>query len=118
MKSTSIEKSQGKEPINKVILTGNLGRDPIIDLLGKGQRVARFSLATNYEYKNGKGELIKNTLWHNVLAWGDLALEVKEKLKKGDKITIEGKINYNVYSDKTGAKKSFTDIVANAVRTH
>ena len=118
MIASLIEKSEGNEPVNKVVLTGNLGRDPIIDLLGKGQKVAKLSLATNYEYKNGKGEMIKNTIWHNVLAWGDLAVEVKEKLKKGNRITIEGKINYNVYTDKSGFKKSFTDIIANTVRVH
>lgn len=118
MKGSSIEKSEGEEPVNRVILTGYLGRDPIIDLLGHGQKVAKLSLATNYEFKNSKGELIKNTLWHNILAWGDLAVEIKEKLKKGNRITVEGKINYNLYRDKSGGRRSYTDIIASVVRIH
>ena len=113
-----IEKSEGREIINKITLTGNLGKDPTLDNVGKAQKVTRFTMATNQEYRNSKGELIKNTLWHNVLAWGDLAIEIHEKLKKGNRITVEGRINYNSYSDKKGGKRIFTDIIANVVRKH
>ncbi|MFN6037015.1 MAG: single-stranded DNA-binding protein [Bacteroidota bacterium] len=118
MKTSIIEKSEAKEAINKVILTGNLGKDPLLDQVGRGQKIVRFSLATNQDYKNNKGETVKNTLWHNVIAWGDLAEEINQKLKKGSRITVEGRINYNVYTDKSGSKRSFTDIIANNVRMH
>ena len=118
MKASIIEKSETKEAINKVILTGNLGKDPLLDQVGRGQKIARFSLATNQDYKNNKGETVKNTLWHNVIAWGDLAEEINQKLKRGSRVTVEGRINYNVYTDKSGSKRSFTDIIANTVRTH
>jgi single-strand DNA-binding protein len=107
-----------KEIINQVILTGFLGQDPRVDVLASKMKVAKFSLATNNQYKNSKGEIVKETHWHNIVAWGKLASEVEEKLKKGIRVTVEGKISYNIFTDKSGVKKQYTDIIANELSIH
>ncbi len=112
------EISNPKEIINKVIITGYLGKDPTLDTIGVNTKVAKFNVATNHSYKNMKGETISNTLWHNITAWNKLAVMVHESLKRGNHVTIEGRINYNNYTDKNGVKKVFTEIVLNDVINH
>lgn len=113
------EMNGSKEIVNKVILTGFLGKDPTLDTVGSNKlKVAKFSMATNNDYRNSKGENVKSTLWHNVVAWGKLATEVAEKLKKGNRVTIEGKISYNIFTDKNGVKKQYTDIVMHDMVQH
>ena len=78
--------------VNKVILIGNLGKDPEVRYLDSGVAVANFSLATTENYKNKEGERVSQTEWHNIVLWRGLA-EVAEKwLKKGSSVYIEGKI--------------------------
>jgi single-strand DNA-binding protein len=96
--------------INKVILLGNLGKDPEVRNLENGSIVAKFPLATSETYKNKNGEKIETTEWHNIVLWRGLA-EIAEKfLRKGSKVYIEGKIRTRSYDDKDGNKKYITEI--------
>lgn len=97
--------------VNKVILVGNLGKDPEIRTLENGRSVTTFSLATSETYKNKAGEKVTNTEWHNIVLWTPLA-EIAEKfLKKGNQVYIEGKITNRSYDDKDGNKRYITEIV-------
>ena len=97
--------------VNKVILVGNLGKDPEVRHLDNGRAVANFSLATSEVYKNKQGEKVTNTEWHNIVLWTPLA-EVAEKfLKKGSQVYIEGKITTRSYDDKEGNKRYITEVV-------
>jgi single-strand DNA-binding protein len=96
--------------MNKSILIGNLGKDPVLKMTTDGKPVARFSLATTESWKNSKGEKQTKTEWHNIVVWGKQA-EVAEKfLRKGKQVKIEGRIQHRDYTDQAGAKKSFTEI--------
>ena len=98
--------------VNKVILIGNLGKDPEVRYLDSGVAVANFSLATTESYKNKEGERVSQTEWHNVVLWRGLA-EVAEKwLKKGSSVYIEGKIRSRKWEDKEGSTRYTTEILA------
>ena len=97
--------------VNKVILVGNLGKDPEVRYLEGGIAVARFTLATNETYKDKQGELKDHTEWHNVVLWRKLA-EVAEKiLKKGAQVYIEGHLRSRSWEDKEKIKRYTTEIV-------
>ena len=97
--------------VNKVILIGNLGKDPEVRYLDSGVVVANFSLATTENYKNKEGEKISQTEWHNIVLWRGLA-EVAEKwLKKGSSVYIEGKIRHRKWEDKEGNTRYTTEIL-------
>jgi len=99
--------------LNKVMLIGNLGKDPEIRYTGAGLPVATFSLATNESWKDQEGNPQERTEWHNIVAWSKLAEICQQYLKKGKKIYIEGRIQTRSYDDKnTGVKKYITEIVA------
>ncbi|GIV34892.1 MAG: single-stranded DNA-binding protein [Chitinophagales bacterium] len=99
--------------VNKVILVGNLGKDPDIQYLDNNVSVARFTLATNDSYKDKDGKRIDQTEWHNIVAWRGLAKIAEDYLKKGSRIYLEGKIRTRSWEDKqTGEKKYTTEIVA------
>ncbi len=101
---------------NKVILIGNVGKDPEVRHLETGAAVASFTLATTERYKNKNGELQDQTEWHNIVCWRNLA-ELSEKyIKKGAQIFVEGKIRTRSWSDQTGAKRYTTEIVADNIR--
>ncbi|HIL66691.1 MAG TPA: single-stranded DNA-binding protein [Flavobacteriales bacterium] len=98
--------------VNKVILIGNLGKDPEVRYLDSGVAVANFSLATTESYKNKEGERVSQTEWHNIVLWRGLA-EVAEKwLKKGSSVYIEGKIRSRKWEDKEGNTRYTTEILA------
>jgi single-strand DNA-binding protein len=100
--------------VNKVILIGNLGKDPEIKYTPSGVPVAKFSLATNEKYKDKGGEWQERTEWHNIVAWQRLAEIVGEYVKKGSKLYIEGRLQTSSWEDKqSGEKKYRTEIVAN-----
>jgi single-strand DNA-binding protein len=96
--------------INKVILLGNVGRDPEIRHLDNNLTVARFSLATSESYKNKNGEKITNTEWHNIVVWRGLAEIAEKYVKKGSQIYVEGKIRTRSWDDKDGNKRYTTEI--------
>lgn len=99
--------------VNKVILIGNLGKDPEIKYTPSGTPVAKFTLATNERYKDKAGEWQDRTEWHNVVAWQRLAEIVGEYLKKGSKAYIEGRLQTSSWEDKqSGEKKYRTEIIA------
>ena len=99
--------------VNKVILVGNLGKDPEVKFTPSGVPVAKFSLATNERYKDKAGEWQDRTEWHNIVAWQRLAEIVGEYVKKGSKIYIEGRLQTSSWEDKqSGEKKYRTEVVA------
>jgi single-strand DNA-binding protein len=98
--------------INKVILVGNLGKDPEVRTVTSGALVARFSIATSESYTNKEGQKIENTEWHNIVLWRGLASVAEKYLKKGNKVYIEGKLRTRQYEDKDGVKKYTTEIEA------
>ncbi len=98
---------------NKVQLIGHLGGNPESKTFDNGKKFVRFNLATNETYKNSKGEQVKETQWHQVVAWEKLADIIEQYLSKGSEVAVEGKIVYREYTDSSGAKRYITEIVAN-----
>jgi single-strand DNA-binding protein len=96
--------------LNKAILIGNLGQDPEIRTTGGGQRVAQFSLATSRSWTDKAGQQQEKTEWHRVVAWGKLVDVVERFLKKGERVYVEGEIQYRQYEDKDGVTKYSTEI--------
>lgn len=97
--------------VNRVILLGNLGKDPEIRHLENGRTKASFSLATNEVYKNKEGEKVTNTEWHNIILWTPLAEIAEKYLTKGKQVYLEGKLTSRSYTDKEGQTKYTTEIV-------
>ncbi len=98
--------------VNKVILLGNLGKDPEVRYLDNGVAVANFSLATTESYKNKEGERVSQTEWHNIVLWRGLAEVAEKYLKKGSSVYIEGKIRTRKWEDKDGNTRYNTEILA------
>ncbi len=98
--------------VNKVILLGNLGKDPEVRYLDSGVAVANFSLATTENYRNKQGERVSQTEWHNVVFWRGLAEVAEKYLKKGDSIYLEGKIRTRKWEDKDGNTRYSTEVLA------
>lgn len=96
--------------INKVILVGNLGRDPEIHTFSDGTKKASFSLATTESYKDREGKRVDQTEWHNIVLWRGLAEIAEKYLRKGDQIYLEGKIRRREYED-NGQKKYVYEIL-------
>jgi single-strand DNA-binding protein len=101
--------------INKVILVGNLGKDPDIQRLDSGVKKATFSLATTESYKNKEGQKVDHTEWHNIVLWRGLAEVAENYLKKGNTIYLEGRIRRREYEDKDGVKRFITDILGDSM---
>ncbi|MBE9503219.1 MAG: single-stranded DNA-binding protein [Proteobacteria bacterium] len=99
--------------VNKVILVGNLGRDPEVRYTKNGQAVASFSLATTERWTGKDGNKEDKTEWHRIVAWGKLGEICGEYLVKGKQVYIEGRLQTRDWDDKDGNKKSTTEIVAN-----
>ena len=95
---------------NKVQLIGNLGNAPEVRNTETGKKLVRFSVATNEQYKNSKGERVTETQWHNLIAWGKVADIAEKFLMKGTEVAIEGKLVNRNYMDKEGNKKYITEI--------
>lgn len=96
---------------NSVHLIGRPGMDPEVKVFGEGKRLARFTFATNDKHYNDKMELITDTEWHNLLAWGRVAEQVEKIVKKGRLMAIEGKLQTRQYEDKEKNKRYITEIV-------
>ena len=97
---------------NRVQLIGHLGKDPEVKAIDNGNKMARFTMATNETYQNNKGEKVTDTQWHNVVAWGKTAELVEKLLTKGSEVALEGKLESRSYTDKDGQKKFITEVVA------
>ncbi|MFN0050036.1 MAG: single-stranded DNA-binding protein, partial [Cytophagales bacterium] len=98
--------------VNKVILMGNLGKDPVYKKFDNGSAVSSFTLATSEKYKDKSGTYVTKTEWHNIDAWSPLAEIAEKYLKKGNQVYIEGKIESRDYTDKDGIVKKFYSIKA------
>jgi single-strand DNA-binding protein len=101
--------------INKVILVGHVGKDPVIQYVKEDLPVARFTLATTENFRDKNGAKTSNTEWHNIVAWRNTAKVVEQYIKKGTQLYIEGKITSRSY-EKDGATKYITEIVANTIQ--
>jgi single-strand DNA-binding protein len=101
---------------NKVILMGNLGKDPELRYTPTGQANVSFSLATTERWMDKNGQRQERTEWHNIIAWAKLAELANQYLKKGSPAFIEGKITYRSWDDKDGNKKYKTEVVANQIQ--
>ncbi|ARS36621.1 single-stranded DNA-binding protein [Pontibacter actiniarum] len=98
--------------VNKVILIGNLGKDPEVRHLEGGVAVARFPIATSETFKDKQGQRQERTEWHNIVLWRGLAEVAEKYLKKGNSVYIEGRLRTNNYQDKDGIQRYSTEIVA------
>ena len=111
---------EGKEfsmaGINKVILVGNLGKDPEVRHTPNGQAVANFSIATSEAWTDKGGQKQERTEWHRIVAWGKLAELCGKYLAKGRQCYIEGKLQTRAWDDKDGGKRYTTEVVANTVQ--
>ncbi len=100
---------------NKVQLIGNVGNDPEMIVLESGKKVIRFSLATNENYRNAKGEKVQGTDWHNIVAWNKTAEIIEKYAGKGKEIAIEGKLTSRSYETKEGEKRYITEVILSEV---
>lgn len=96
--------------VNRVTLLGNIGKDPDIKYTQTGKVVAKFSLATSESYNNEAGQRVDKTAWHRITAFNRQAELVREYLRKGSRVYIEGKINYNTW-EKNGQKHTSSEIL-------
>ena len=101
--------------LNKIMLIGNLGRDPEMNVTGDGTPFTRFSIAVNRRTKNAKGERTEETEWFNVVAWRQLAETCNTYLQKGSKVYLEGRLTQRKYTDKNGVERTTVEVVANDV---
>ena len=102
--------------LNKVILIGNLGRDPEVRYLPSGDAVANFSIATSENWKDRNGQRQERTEWHNISMFGRLAEIAGQYLKKGSKVYIEGRIQSRKYQDRDGIERTAYEIIANEMK--
>jgi single-strand DNA-binding protein len=100
--------------VNKVILVGNVGKDPEVKYLEGGVAVAKFPLATSESYKNKEGQKVDQTEWHNIVLWRGLAEVAEKYVRKGKQLYIEGKIRTRSYEE-NNVKKYFTEIIADSM---
>jgi len=97
---------------NNVKLIGRLGQDPEVKTLEKGNKFAKFSLATSDSYVAKDGSKQELTQWHNIVVWGNLAVICEKYLKKGKEIAIDGRLTYRTWEDKFGTRHTSSEIVA------
>jgi len=100
---------------NHVNLIGNLGMDPEVKTLENGKKLARFSIATNDRFRNAEGEQIKETQWHQVIAWGGSATIAENFLKKGKEVALSGRLSHRSYEDKDGNTRFLTEVIVNEI---
>ena len=102
--------------VNKVILVGNLGKDPQTRSTPNGQEVATLTVATSEKYKDKSGELQERTEWHTVVVWGKQAESCGKYLTKGRQVYVEGRLATRKWTDKEGAERYTTEVVAESVK--
>jgi len=99
--------------MNKIMLIGNLGRDPEMNYTPSGVAVTKFSLAVSHSSKTASGERQTETEWFNIVAWRNLAETCNSYLKKGNKVFIEGRLTLRKYTDRTGVERTSLEVIAN-----
>jgi len=102
--------------VNKVILIGNLGRDPELRFTKEGQGVTNFSVATNERWRDKEGNNQERTEWHRIVVWGKQAENCAQYLQKGRSVYIEGRLQTRDWEDREGSKRQTTEIVAQTVQ--
>ncbi|HLX58231.1 MAG TPA: single-stranded DNA-binding protein [Ktedonobacteraceae bacterium] len=102
--------------LNKIMLIGNLGRDPELQVTSDGTPVTKFSLAVNRYTKTSSGERKEETEWFNIVAWRQLAEICEKYLHKGSKVYIEGRITQRKYTDREGMQRTAVDVIANDMK--
>ena len=102
--------------LNKVLLIGNLGKDPELRFTPSGRAVARFPLATSEQWTDQSGQRQDRTEWHNVVVWGKQAETCGQYLAKGRQVFIEGSVRSRQYDDKEGQKRYITEVIAQRVQ--
>ena len=100
---------------NRVQLIGNLGNDPEVINTDSGKKLAKFSLATNENYKNAQGERTTETQWHHIIAWNKTAEIVEKFASQGKKVAVTGKLTNRSYEDAQGQKRNITEVVAQEI---
>jgi|SRR6185312_377185 len=99
--------------LNKIMLIGNLGKDPEFNVTPDGTPVAKFSLAVNRNAKNRSGEWVKETEWFNIVAWRQVAERCEKFLHRGSKVYIEGRLSQRKYTDKEGIQRTAIEVIVN-----
>ncbi|SRR6266487_939134 len=102
--------------LNKIMLIGNLGKDPELNVTSDGTPVTKFSLAVNRSYKTNSGEKKEETEWFNIVAWRQLAELTERYLHKGSKVYIEGRLTQRKYTDREGVQRTAVEVIANDVQ--
>lgn len=102
--------------LNKIMLIGNLGKDPELQVTSEGTPVTKFSIAVNRYTKASNGEREKETEWFNVVAWRQLAEICEKYLHKGSKVYIEGRLQQRKYTDKNGTERTAVEVIANDMK--
>jgi single-strand DNA-binding protein len=102
--------------VNKVILVGNVGKDPEVRYLEGGTAVCSFPLATSETYRNRDGDKVTTTEWHNVVLWRGLAEIAEKYVRKGSQLYIEGKIRTRSWDDRDGNKRYTTEVIADTMQ--
>ncbi|MFH0894253.1 MAG: single-stranded DNA-binding protein [Bacteroidota bacterium] len=101
--------------VNKVILIGNLGKDPVVRTIPNGTKVASFSIATTEVYKDKEGQKKEQTEWHNIVAWRNMAETAERFLKKGSPVYIEGKLRTRKWQDSEGKDRYSVEVNADSL---
>ena len=102
--------------LNKIMLIGNLGKDPELNVTADGTPVTKFSLAVNRFTKSSTGEREKETEWFNIVTWRQLAETCERYLHKGSKVYIEGRLTQRKYTDREGVQRTSVEVIANDMR--
>ena len=102
--------------LNKIMLIGNLGKAPELNVTAEGTLVTKFSLAVNRTYKSATGEKKEETEWFNIVAWRTLAENTERYLLKGSKVYVEGRLTQRKYTDREGVQRTAVEVIANDVQ--
>jgi single-strand DNA-binding protein len=101
--------------VNKIIVIGNVGRDPELRYTANGKSMVTFSIATNHNYQNQSGEWQEQTEWFRVIAWNQLAERVMERIQKGSQAYVEGRLQTRVWTGNDGKERKDVEIIANSI---
>ena len=99
--------------LNKIMLIGNLGKDPEMQVTAEGIPFTRFSLAVNRSYTSASGEKVEETEWFNIVVWRQLAEVCERYLHKGSKVYLEGRLSQRKYTDREGVQRTSVEVIAN-----
>lgn len=101
--------------VNKIIVIGNVGRDPELRYTGNGKAMVQFSLATNHRYQKPDGEWDEQTEWFRIVAWSQLAERVMERIQKGSQAYVEGRLQTRTWTGQDGKDRKEVEIIANTI---